>query len=88
MFELVLEIQASELKDRIVGITSMNTLMLSVNPPIDPQKEALHIRYYPKEELWSFVYYFAPFSLTRFSRTYPGEQGIEKFHQFIHWTRW
>ena len=88
MVNLVRHIRAKYTAGRLHAITSMHTLIVSVNNPIELNRENLRVDYRFGDREWEFNYFSKPFKPAEFSRRYPAPLGIEKFDSFVQMIGW
>lgn len=88
LLELVRHILNSDLSKRLFAYTSIDKLVINIYDRIDPFVEALHISFDLESNKWHFEYYAHPLKEPEFARTYPAENGMEKFDKFVKMVKW
>lgn len=88
MVDLIRHIRAKYTEGRFHALTSMHTLIVSVNNPIELGRENLRVDYLQNDGSWEFNYFSKPFNTVEFSRRYPAPLGIEKFDSFVQMIGW
>lgn len=88
MVDLVRHIRIAYAEGRLHAFTSMHTLVVSVNNPIEFNRENLRVDYLHNDGSWEFNYFSKPFKPAEFSRRYPAPLGIEKFDSFVQMIGW
>ncbi|WP_217569506.1 hypothetical protein [Mesorhizobium sp. GbtcB19] len=88
MVELVRHIRSAYAEGRFHALTSMHTLVVSVNNPIELNRENLRVDYHFDSREWAFGYFSKPFKPAEFFRRYHKPLGIEKFDSFVTMIGW
>ncbi|MDX8534915.1 hypothetical protein RFM41_27555 [Mesorhizobium sp. VK25A] len=88
MVDLVRHIRSAYAEGRFHALTSMHTLVVSVNNPIELDRENLRMDYHFADREWEFDYRSKPFKPAEFTRRYPASSGIEKFDAFVKMIGW
>ncbi|AZO46383.1 MAG: hypothetical protein EOS54_05465 [Mesorhizobium sp.] len=88
LVDLIRHIRSAYAEGRFHAFTSMHTLVISVNNPIEFNRENLRVDYLPDRREWKFTYFSKPFKAAEFSRRYPAPLGIEKFDNFVRMIGW
>jgi len=88
MVDLVRHIRSTYAEGRLHAITSMRTMIVSVNNPIELNRENLRIDYSFDDRTWTFSYFSKPFKPAEFTRRHAAPLGIGKFDRFIENIRW
>jgi hypothetical protein len=88
MVDLVRHIRSAYAANRLYAFTSMHTLIVSVNNPIEFNRDNLRIDYDSRDMTWEFNYLSNPFKPAEFVRRYPAELGIEKFDSLVKMIGW
>ncbi|RVD61407.1 hypothetical protein EN828_16005 [Mesorhizobium sp. M2D.F.Ca.ET.185.01.1.1] len=86
--DLIRHIRLAYAEGRIHATTSMHTLVVSVNNPIELNRENLRVDYHFGSREWAFGYFSKPFKPAEFVRRYPKPLGIEKFDSFVTMIGW
>ncbi len=88
MVDLIRHIRTAYTDGRLHAFTSMHTLVVSVNNPIEFGRENLRIDYLHNHGSWEFNYFSKPFKPAEFSRRYAAPLAIEKFDSFVQMIGW
>ena len=88
MVGLVRHIRSVYAEGRFHALTSMHTLVISLNNPIELDRENLRVDYHSTQSEWEFDYRSKPFKPAEFVRRYPTSSGIEKFDAFVKMIGW
>ena len=88
MSGLIQHIIASKLTNRLYAIISLDRLVISVNNPVEMDRESLHVKFDKHAEKWNFTYYSIPYKEPEFVRTYERSAGVEKFNSFLKMINW
>ncbi|MER9966817.1 hypothetical protein [Mesorhizobium sp. M0060] len=88
MVDLIRHIRSAYAANRFYAFTSMHTLVVSVNNPIEFNRDNLRIDYQASRDTWEFNYLSNPFKPAEFVRRYPAPLGIEKFDGFVKMIGW
>ncbi|MGX9145240.1 hypothetical protein [Mesorhizobium sp. 128a] len=88
MVDLVRHIGAKYTEGRFHALTSMQTLVVSVNNPIELGRENLRVDYLHNDGSWEFNYFSKPFKPAEFTRRYAASLGNEKFDNFLEMIGW
>ncbi|PDQ17393.1 hypothetical protein CN311_30265 [Mesorhizobium sanjuanii] len=88
MVDLIRHIRSAYAENRFHAFTSMHTLIVSINDPIEFNRENLRIDYNPHDASLNFNYLSKPFQPAEFVRRYPARLGIEKFDNFVKMIGW
>ncbi|TIN26988.1 MAG: hypothetical protein E5Y31_14905 [Mesorhizobium sp.] len=88
MVELIRHIRSAYAENRFYAFTSMHTLIVGVNNPIEFNRDILRIDYHSSDGTWAFNYLSKPFKPAEFVRRYPAALGIEKFDSFVQMIGW
>ncbi|ANT52570.1 hypothetical protein [Mesorhizobium amorphae] len=88
MVELIRHIRSAYAENRFHAFTSMHTLVVSVNNPIEFNRDNLRIDYHFSDANWEFNYLSNPFKPAEFIRRYSASLGIEKFDNFVKMIGW
>jgi len=88
MVDLIRHIRSAYGGNRFYALTSMHTLIISVNNPIEFNRDNLRIDYHSRDGTWEFIFLSKPFKPAEFARHYPAALGIEKFDSFVQMIGW
>ena len=83
LLELVKFLRNSKLSSGLVAFTSLDDLYLSNYTPMEWKRDMLRIHFDRANHEWLFEYYSQPMVKPQFVRTYPADQGITKFDEFL-----
>ena len=88
LVDLIRHIRSAYAEGRFHAFTSMHTLVVSVNNPIELNRENLRVDYRSDDREWEFNYFSKPFKPAEFIRRYPAPLGIEKFDNLVKMIGW
>jgi hypothetical protein len=88
MVDLIRHIRSAYAENRFHAFTSMHTLVVSINNPIEFNRDNLRIDYHHRDTIWELNYLSNPFKPAEFIRRYPAQLGVEKFDSFVKMIGW
>lgn len=86
--DLIRHIRSAYAKDRFFAYRSMHTLVVTINNPVEHNRDCLRIDYDAEQKTLHFAYFGSPFRSAEFERSYKPSQAVEKFDHFVRMIRW